>query len=450
MPLRLIIFSLALIGFLSASTGGGLYYYAYREAAFEKNETQARSQLSLVAGQLSGYLSEHAKSVRTLAEIQELRQALETTNLDTIYRANQVLDTFTQTLEARACYLIDGQGITLCSSNRNRADSFVGMDYGFRPYFKRAFVGNIATYLALGVNSMKRGIYYSHPVYNQDRSRVLGVAVIKSSVEFVEDFLFPDSDTPLFFTSPEGLIFISNTPELRFRLLWQLRENQLDALVESRQFGNGPWEWAGFTPTPQGQVMDQEGNLYLRQALAVQGHPGWILISLRNAQAIEKQVTRPILQIIGAVVGGISVLAGILVFILYRSAVREIGRRQEAEEQLRDSEERYRAIYHNTPVMLHSIDTEGNIIHISDHWVEVMGFSREETIGRPLTDFFTPGSRKYALNIIFPRFFSTGFCKDIPYTYIKKDGIQMDVLLSCYGVRNQRGEVIRSLAVSVD
>ncbi|MCG8564933.1 MAG: ATP-binding protein, partial [Desulfobacterales bacterium] len=31
-----------------------------------------------------------------------------------------------------------------------------------------------------------------------------------------------------------------------------------------------------------------------------------------------------------------------------------------------------------------------------------------------------------------------------------KDGTQMDVLLSCYGVRNQRGEVIRSLAVSVD
>ena len=450
MPLRMIIFSLALIGFLSASTGGGLYYYAYREAAFEKHETQARSQLSLMAGQLSGYLSEHLKSVRTLAEIRELRRALEETNLDTIYQANQVLDTFAASLEARVCYLINAQGITLCSSNRNRADSFVGMDYGFRPYFKQARTGHTATYLALGVNSLKRGIYYSHPVYSTDRKEIIGVAVIKASVEFVEDSLFSSWETPLFFTAPNGLIFISNVPDLRFQLLWERDEAARDALLESRQFGNGPWNWSGFSRDRAGKIRDREGNRFLGQALAVQGHPGWALVSLRNARDMEEQVSRPILQIVGVVVGAISVLAGILVFILYKSAVREIGRRQRAEVKLRDSEERYRVIYHKTPVMLHSIDTEGRIIHISDHWVEMMGYSRAETIGRQLTDFFTPQSKKFALNVIFPRFFATGFCKDIPYTYIKKDGKQMDVLLSCYGVRNAKGEVIRSLAVSVD
>ncbi len=450
MPLRLIIFSLALIGFLSASVGGGLYYYAYREASHEKYETQAKNQLTLMAGQLSGYFSEHLKSVKTLAEIPPLARALEETNLDTIFQANQTLDLFARTLDARVCYLIDAKGVTLCSSNRNRADSFVGMDYGFRPYFKQALQGRPATYLALGVNSLKRGIYYSHPVHDPTRSRIIGVAVIKASVEFVEESLFAPWEAPLFFTSPHGIIFISSIPKLRFNLLWDVEDEKTDQLVASRQFGNGPWPWSGFTRQTQNLVKDHRDRIYLKQALTVKGLPGWSLVSLRDAETIDKQVTGPILKIIGSVVGAVSVLAFVLVLILYQSAVREIGRRQSAEEKLRDSEERYRAIYHNTPVMLHSIDTEGNIIHISDHWVEVMGFTREETIGRPLTDLFTPESKKYALNIIFPRFFSTGFCKDIPYTYIRKNGEKMDVLLSCYGVRNQKGEVIRSLAVSVD
>ena len=114
------------------------------------------------------------------------------------------------------------------------------------------------------------------------------------------------------------------------------------------------------------------------------------------------------------------------------------------------SEERYRDIYHKTPIMLHSIDTQGRIIRVSDHWVEVMGFARSEVIGRHLTDFFTTESKTYALSTIFPRFFETGFFKDVPYTYIKKNGKQIDILLSCYGVRDETGQVVRSLAVSVD
>jgi PAS domain S-box-containing protein len=100
--------------------------------------------------------------------------------------------------------------------------------------------------------------------------------------------------------------------------------------------------------------------------------------------------------------------------------------------------------------MLHSIDTKGRIIRVSDHWVDVMGYDREEVIGRHLTDFFTPESKKFALSKVFPQFFNTGFFKDIPYTYVKKSKDKMDILLSSYGVRDETGRVVRSLAVSVD
>jgi PAS domain S-box-containing protein len=450
MKLRIIILILAVFAFLSASTGGWLYYFSYREAAFEKVEADARYKLTLLTGQLSTKLSEHIKPVKALAGIKELIRALETTNLETIYQANKILDHFTATMNLDVSYLMDAEGVTLCSSNRNAADSFVGKDFSFRPYYQKALLGQAATYLALGTTSSKRGVYYSYPVYSSDHQTIIGVAVYKSSVEFLESSLLSNSSDILLMIDPNGLIFMSNRPGLRFSLLWPLGEEAQNAIADSRQFGNGPWDWSGFKRLQDGKIIDTTGQEYLMSALEVLNYPGWEIVSLRDKKEIQRQVTGPFIRIIGPVVVFVSVLAGLLVFVLYQMAAQELSRRRAAEKQLKISEKRYRRIYHKTPVMLHSIDVEGRIIHVSDHWVEVMGYRREEVIGQPLTRFFTQESEKYALTQIFPRFFSSGFCKDIPYTYVKKNGEKMETLLSCYGVRNEKGEITRSLAVSVD
>ena len=243
---------------------------------------------------------------------------------------------------------------------------------------------------------------------------------------------------------------LSNQPAFRFKLLWERDEETINTITDSRQFGNGPWEWAGFKPLDSGNIQDDKKADYLISEQDVPHYPGWKIISLRNHKEIEKQVSEPFIKVIGPVVVFVSILAGLLVFILYQLAAQEITRRQQAEKKLRLSEERYRHIYHKTPIMLHSIDTKGRIIHVSDHWVEIMGYQRDEVIGKQLTRFFTKKSKKFAINVIFPRFFSTGFCKDVPYTYVKKNQEKIDIMLSCYGVRNEKGEIIRSLAVSVD
>lgn len=450
MRLRIIILILALFAFLSTLAGGFVYYYSFQKAAFQKTEADAYSRLELLTGHLSSYLSEHIKPVRTLSGIKELKTVLKDTNLGSIYQANQVLDNFTKSLDLEVSYLMDKHGITLCSSNRNAADSFVGLDFSFRPYFKKAINGFASTYLALGTTSLKRGVYYSHPVRDDANDTILGVAVIKASVEFVETKLFPGSDDTLLFVDPSGVIFISNKDALKFKLLWKLSEETINTIADSRQFGIGPWEWTGFSKDQTGYVTDINDIPYLFTSLNVANYPDWKIINLRNHREIKKLVSKPFVQIIGPVIISILILTGVLVWILYLLGIQEITKRKKAEKELRLSEERYRHIYHKTPVMLHSIDLEGRIIRVSDHWVEVMGYKREEVIGRQLISFFTPESKKYAIDVIFPIFFSTGYCKDVPYTYIKKNGEKMDILLSCYGVRDETGKVIRSLAVSVD
>jgi len=324
MRLRIIISILALFAFLSASAGGLAYYYSFRKAAVQKTEADAYSRLKLLTDQLSTYLSEHIKPVKTLSGIKELKNVLKDTNLESIYQANQILDNFTKSLDLEVSYLMDKNGITLCSSNRNAHDSFVGKNFSFRPYYKKAINGNPATYLALGTTSRKRGVYYSHPVYDESHGSILGVAVIKASVEFVETNLFLKSDDTLLFIDPDGIIFISNKDALRFKLLWELTEERMDSLTNSKQFGNGPWVWTGFSKNQADDVTDKKNIQYLFTSFNVVNYPGWRVINLRNYKEIEKQISKPFVRVIGPVIFSVLILTGILVLILYQLGIQEI------------------------------------------------------------------------------------------------------------------------------
>lgn len=131
------------------------------------------------------------------------------------------------------------------------------------------------------------------------------------------------------------------------------------------------------------------------------------------------------------------------------SHIQDISAQKAAYEGMRLSEERYRALYNNTPVMLHSVDGEGRLISVSDFWLRSMGYQRDEVLGRKTSDFLTKGSNA-RFPEVFDSFLKTGRCDDIPYEFIKKDGSIMDVLLSATMEKNPDGSMHRSLAVLTD
>ena len=100
--------------------------------------------------------------------------------------------------------------------------------------------------------------------------------------------------------------------------------------------------------------------------------------------------------------------------------------------------------------MLHSIDSSGNLISVSKYWLEKLGYERKEVLGRKSTEFLTPESRKYAIEVALPEYFEKGFCQDIPYQIVRKDGKILDILLSAIGEQDADGNMIRSLAVLID
>jgi PAS domain S-box-containing protein len=124
--------------------------------------------------------------------------------------------------------------------------------------------------------------------------------------------------------------------------------------------------------------------------------------------------------------------------------------RRLAAERNASSEQRLRRLYEATPAIMHSIDTKGCLLDVSDRWLAWLGYRRDEVVGRRSSEFLTPASQAHARDVVLPAFFRTGRCDRVAYQFVRRDGTLLDVLLSASLERDDRGEPVRSLAVLED
>ena len=94
------------------------------------------------------------------------------------------------------------------------------------------------------------------------------------------------------------------------------------------------------------------------------------------------------------------------------------------------SDARFQEIYDRTPVMMHSIDDQSRLVSVNDSWLDVLGYQRDEVLGRPSMDFLTDESRRDAQEVAIPEFWRAGVGKDVEYQMVRKDGDVIDVLLT--------------------
>jgi PAS domain S-box-containing protein len=120
------------------------------------------------------------------------------------------------------------------------------------------------------------------------------------------------------------------------------------------------------------------------------------------------------------------------------------------ENEILESKDKYKHLYFNTPVMMHSIDSQGKLISVTRTWLEKMEYTEEEVIDRPSTDFLTEESAQYAKENILPNFWETGVVRKAPYTFVSKSGKEIEVELSAIAESDSEGNVTRSLAVLED
>jgi len=129
--------------------------------------------------------------------------------------------------------------------------------------------------------------------------------------------------------------------------------------------------------------------------------------------------------------------------------IRTVAMYSELTDQAR-ANFKYRTLYRSTPAMLHTVDGDGHIVTVTDHWLQKLGYNREEVIGRPITDFFSLRDRKAYADGLLQQLISDGEFSNLERQMLAKDGTVLDLVMSAISHRDEDENVDRMLVASKD
>jgi PAS domain S-box-containing protein len=111
---------------------------------------------------------------------------------------------------------------------------------------------------------------------------------------------------------------------------------------------------------------------------------------------------------------------------------------------------KYRELYRSTPAMLHTLDADGHIQTVTDHWLQKLKYSREEVLGRPVTDFYSDADRRRFSGTRLAEAINRGEFTNVDRQMVTKDGRVLDIVMSSISHRDSRGNVDQLLVASKD
>jgi two-component system, NtrC family, sensor kinase len=126
----------------------------------------------------------------------------------------------------------------------------------------------------------------------------------------------------------------------------------------------------------------------------------------------------------------------------YYAFITDIGELKRAEEVLRASEERFRRLYDEAPIGYHEIDTEGTILSVNRTECELLGYSREEMVGRPIFDFIRADERDEARRAVAERMSVRQSVMAAERVYVTKGGRELNVWVENRLIRDAQGRVV--------
>jgi PAS domain S-box-containing protein len=130
--------------------------------------------------------------------------------------------------------------------------------------------------------------------------------------------------------------------------------------------------------------------------------------------------------------------------------VEDITERKQMEEELRQTENRYRTLVETMKVGLSAIDEKGVLTYTNEQHCKILGYSMDEMIGRPTTDFQDEETRKAQKEIFAKR--KKGMRDLSPYevTWVTKDGRKVNTILTPTPSFDADGHFTGSFAIITD
>nr|WP_232470783.1 ATP-binding protein [Caballeronia hypogeia] len=266
------------------------WHIAWR-SGIDELRLNAASRVDRTTNTLKSTLDRYEYLPYLLSKHPVVQNALDHPDAAGVDRANRYLEDLNARAHATVTYLIRANGISVAASNWKAADSFVGVDYNFRPYFIDAMKGGVGRFFGIGTISTEPGYYISQPVYREGTKEIIGVAVVKLNLEWLQG---ADASEPLIVTDDHGVIFLSSVPAWKYHTVRPLPQNIEASVYATRQYAQ-----QAITPLPMTIVSTLEGGAqivrvgggrnapaYLATHRSI-GEPDWQLITMAPLDPVE-------------------------------------------------------------------------------------------------------------------------------------------------------------------
>ena len=208
---------------------------------------------------------------------------------------------------ASVVYIMDKQGNTIASSNYDEPNSFVGKNYGFRPYFQRAMEGREGSMYAIGATSGIPGYYLSHPIMLN--SIIVGVAVVKFELSELQN-AWKATNSIVMAKDPNGVIVLSSRKDWINKTIEPLPENLLKTARKERLYKGAPLAQLDvFTGTNLGaKWIKIDQTRYLLNEQRVLGKRWELLVLVPWSDMVDDSMRKSLI----ALLTSLAVAAGVL------------------------------------------------------------------------------------------------------------------------------------------
>ncbi len=338
-PLRLA--ALLLVFALLSAAAAWTTYKVSQGMGLAELQTTGRHRLDLYSASLEREIGKYAYFPATLGLERNVLNLLQKKGGPELpARINSYLEQLNERAGTLAIYVIDDTGRVLVSSNWRRADSYVGEDLSFRPYFRDAMASGSGRFFGIGTTRSEPGYYLSSAL--SDGGRTLGVAIIKVGLDQLEKS-WSTVEAPVLVADENGVVILSSVPDWKFTTLRPLDENTRNAFDRTQQYNRRALQPLGVRETA---VLNHGARLvrvardpmetvsvyavagqFLAQSQTLLGTP-WTLTVFSHLESVDD------ISAIRAAVAGIStLLLGILAMMVYQWR-RHLSDRLAAREAL--------------------------------------------------------------------------------------------------------------------
>jgi PAS domain S-box-containing protein len=130
---------------------------------------------------------------------------------------------------------------------------------------------------------------------------------------------------------------------------------------------------------------------------------------------------------------------------LLYSIIHDVTDRIEAEKKIRENEKEYRNVFDNAPIMYVITENRNGVPIVRDvnkKFADVLGYPREEIIGKSLADYYTPDSASKLMEGGGYKKALDGFFTETERSFITRSGQIIDSLAQAVPIKDKTGKPI--------